>query len=173
MGSHSETSAGVSEKINKKAHSPKEMRPTSIVRLEALCRVAELHLACGPEDVAEIATHTVDVWNRPAGTFATEPLDVVRHVTLIFRPLDLDPLFTLRHVVERDNERDVPLPAVAGVVPADIEATSVTLQVTFEFPAFTGIVFLLNCRDGDDDRSMRTFELELYGPTGFLVPIEE
>lgn len=149
------------------------MRSSSIVRLETLCRTTELHLACSPDDVAEVAAHAIRVWNRPASTLAAEPLDVVRKLALIFRSLDLDPLVALHHVMERDDEGDVPLPAVAGVVPADAEASPVVLEVTLEIPAFTGTVFLLDRRDGYDDGFTCAFELELDRPTGIFVPIEE
>jgi hypothetical protein len=111
--------------------------------------------------------------DRPARALTAEPLDVVREITLVFRPLDLHLRVLPPLVVERDDERDVPLPAVAGVVPTDIEATGVVRQVALEVPALAGTVFLLDRRDGDDDRFACAFELELDRPTGIFVPIEE
>ena len=117
----------------------------------------------------------VDVRARdwPAGAFAAEPLDVVCEVVLVCWRLDLDPLVALHLVMERDDERDVPLPAVAGVVPTDIETAAIVDQVALEVPALAGTVFLLDHRDRNDDRLTCTFELELHRSTGILIPIEE
>lgn len=115
----------------------------------------------------------VRVRDRPADALAAEPLDVVREITLVGLRLDLHLHVLYPFIVERNDEGDVPLPAVAGVVPVDIEAAAVVRQVALEVPAFTGTIFLLNHRDRDDNRLARTFELELHRPTGILVPIEE
>ncbi len=111
--------------------------------------------------------------DRPAGALASQPVDVVGHLELIGGRLDLVTLVAPHLVVERDDEREVALAAVARVVRLDVEVAAVVGDPTFDVPAFARTVFLLDRRDTNGDGATRSFELELDCPTGVFVPIEE
>src|SRR3989344_4636371 len=98
--------------------------------------------------------------DRPASALASEPVDVFLELALVFRTDDLVALVTLHHVVKWKDEGDVAGPALAGVIPSEVETATIVRQATFEVPALTRTIFLLHRGDVHSDGGTRTFELE-------------